>query len=275
MVDGAAVRSPPVTDAPEPFLSVVVPCLNARGTLERALDSIVPGGTDVEVVVIDGGSTDGTQAVLEARPEVRWISEPDRGLSDAFNKGAQLARGQVLGWLNADDAYLPGTPERVHAAFRAQPEAEWLTGRCLIVDGDGNEIRRGISSYKDALLRRYSLGLYLTQNFVSAPATFFRRDAFLEVGGMDETLRYSMDYDLYLRLAVRGRPIVLDEPLAAFTMVPGTLSMTGFERQFEEHREVAHRYRQHGRVPAALNAATSRCIVWSYRAMRARRARRT
>jgi glycosyltransferase involved in cell wall biosynthesis len=261
-----------VTAAREPFLSVVVPCLDARATIERALDSI---DAEVEVVVIDGGSTDGTQSVLEARPGLRWISEPDRGLSDAFNKGARRARGQVLGWLNADDAYVPGALALVEKAFHDQPASEWLTGRCPIVDGRGDPIRRGISSYKDVLLRRYSLSLHLTQNFVSAPATFFRRDAFLEVGGMDESLRYSMDYDLYLRLAVRGRPIVLDEPLATFTMTPGTLSMTGFERQFEEHRAVAHRYRQHGRVPAALNAATSKGIVLSYRAMRAYRARRT
>lgn len=253
----------------DPVLTIVMPCLNAAGTIERSLDSVRAQARGyVEVVVVDGGSTDGTLDILRARPDTRWVSEPDDGLSDAFNKGAQLARGQILGWLNADDAYLPGALDRVVTAFAADPAAEWVVGQCRIVDEAGREIRRSITAYKNALLARYSHRLHLTQNFVPAPSTFFRRDAFLAVGGMDVGLRYSMDYDLYLRLGRRSRPVVLAIPLAAFTMAEGTLSMTGFEQQFVEHQEVARRYRADSPFAYAANAVTSRAIVLAYRAMR-------
>lgn len=245
-----------------------MPCLNAAGTVRRSVQSVL-ATEGVELVVQDGGSTDGTQTLVDGVERVSLESAPDDGLSDAFNRGASRAAGDVLGWLNADDVYLPGALERVQAEFERDPALEWLTGSCLIVDGRGEEIRRGVTRYKDALLRRYTLPLHLTHNFVSAPATFFRRAAFERVGGMDTTLRYSMDYDLYLRLGRTSAPRVLDVPLAAFTMTEGTLSMTGFERQFVEHREVARRHG--GGLPVAANALLSRGIVLAYRGMRAAR----
>jgi len=256
--------------------SVVTPCLNAEATVAAALRSVREQGyAPLEHVVVDGGSTDGTMAIVRAAGEhVRWVSEPDRGLSDAMNKGIAMARNDVVGWLNADDVYLPGTLQKVADAFGRRPHAQWVTGRCLIIDADGREIRRGITRYKDALLRRYSFPLFLTQNFISAPATFVRRDALRAVGGFEERFRYSMDYDVWLKLARRSAPVVLDEPLACFRMAEGSLSMSGFERQFREHEQNA---REHGAghpFAVAANAGMSRAIVATYRAMRAVRTRR-
>lgn len=246
-----------------------MPCLNAVTTIERALDSIqAQDRDDVEVVVVDGSSTDGTVELLRGRDDVRWVSEPDDGLSDAYNKGARLAEGQLLGWLNADDFYLPGALDTVMERAFGDEQLQWITAQCIIVDAAGREIRRPVTRYKNALLRRYSHALHLTQNFVSAPATFFRRDAFLAAGGMDLTLRYSMDYDLYLKLGRRSRPLIIHAPLAAFTMAEGTLSMSGFERQFVEHQQVARRYRADAPVAYAANVLTSRGIVLTYRGMR-------
>jgi glycosyltransferase involved in cell wall biosynthesis len=259
---------------PCPVLSIVMPSYNAAATIERSLDSIrAQGREDVEVVVVDGGSADGTVEILTSRPDVRWVSEPDDGLSDAFNKGAALARGRLLGWLNADDTYLPGALDRVIEAFADGP-AEWVAGRCLIVDGDGQEIRRPVTAYKNALLARYTFGLHLTQNFVPAPSTFFTKQIFDRVGGMDTGLRYSMDYDLYLRFGRCARPVVLPVPLATFTMAEGTLSMSGFEQQFAEHQQVARRYRAGAPIAYGTNIVMSRAIVVAYRTMRlARRSR--
>jgi glycosyltransferase involved in cell wall biosynthesis len=256
--------------------SVVTPCLNAEATVAAALRSVREQGyAPLEHVVVDGGSTDGTMAIVRAAGEhVRSVSEPDRGLSDAMNKGIAMARNDVVGWLNADDVYLPGTLGKVADAFARRPDAQWVTGRCLIIDADGTEIRRGITRYKDALLRRYSFPLFLTQNFISAPATFVRRDALRAVGGFEERFRYSMDYDVWLKLARRSAPVVLDTPLACFRMAEGSLSMSGFERQFREHEQNA---REHGAghpLAVAANAGMSRAIVAAYRAMRAVRTRR-
>ena len=101
-----------------PWLSIVMPCLNAVETINRSLDSIDSQRVlGVEVIVADGGSTDGTIDILASRPDVSWHSEPDAGLSDAFNKGAARSTGEILGWLNADDVDLPGALAAVHAAF--------------------------------------------------------------------------------------------------------------------------------------------------------------
>jgi glycosyltransferase involved in cell wall biosynthesis len=256
------------------LITVITPSFNARATIEQTLASVrAQDHPDVEHLVVDGGSTDGTVDVLRAAQGVRWISEPDRGLAHAMNKGIAMATGEVVGELNADDVYLPGALEAVAAGFAARPGAEWLTGRCPIIDAGGREIRRPVTAYKNALLRRYSLGLYLTHNFVSAPATFFRTDVLREIGGFDERYRISVDYDLQLKLARRGDPMVLDRDLAEFRMAEGSLSMSGFERQFAEHAEQARRHGADRPLAVAANCVLSRAIVFAYRGMRAVRAR--
>lgn len=227
----------------------------------------------LEHVVVDGGSTDGTVDLLEAAKGIRFVSEPDRGLSHAMNKGIAMAGGEVIGWLNADDRYLPGALERVGRALADRPDALWATGRCRIIDGQGREIRRWVTAYKNALLARYSFGLYLTQNFISAPATFVRQAGFETAGLFDESYRISMDYDLYLRLGRYHDPVVIDAYLSDFRMVEGTLSMSGFETQFREHAEQARRHGHDHRLAVTVNQLSSRLIVAVYRAMRARRRR--
>lgn len=251
-----------------PLLSIVTPCLDAASTLREALAS-VPADPAIEHVVVDGGSTDGTVELLQTAGGVRFVSEPDRGLSDAMNKGVAMARGEYIGWLNADDYYLPGALRPVLDALEGGPP--WLTAPCLIIDGDGREIRRGVTRYKRFFLRHYGRRSLLVQNYVAAPSTFVRRETLLAVGGFDERFRYSMDYDLWLRLARLADPVVLDEPVTAFRMAGGSLSMTGFERQFEEHAQNAREHGDGEPLAVAANVAVSRLIVLAYRAMRALR----
>lgn len=257
-----------------PSITIVTPCLDAADTLPEALGSVREQHyPNLQHVVVDGGSTDGTLEILRGADGITWTSEPDRGLSHAMNKGVLAARGEVIGWLNADDRYLPGALQAVGEALAARPDALWATGRCRIIDGDGREIRRGVTAYKNALLARYSFPLYLTQNFISAPATFLRWEAFEKVGLFDERYRISMDYDLYLRLGRYHDPLVLDRYLSDFRMVEGTLSMSGFETQFREHAEQARRHGYGHRLAVLANQVSSRAIVLAYRTMR--RARRT
>jgi glycosyltransferase involved in cell wall biosynthesis len=256
-----------------PSISIVTPCFNAAATIEETLRSIrAQDYPQVEHIVVDGGSTDGTVKLLERTPGIRWISEPDRGRVDAANKGARMATGDVVAWLNADDRYEPGTLQAVSEALTRDPEAAWATGYCRIIGADGGEIRSVITAYKNLLLRRWSLPLYLTQNFVSDPATFVRRSALQEVGLLDERYPMSHDYDLWLRVAERyGAPVILRRELACFRMTQTTMSMGGFERQFQEHAEIAARYGTNHRAAVAVNRMISRSIVSIYRLLRLRR----
>ena len=255
-----------------PTISIVTPCLNAAATIGRTLDSVAsqsyPG---IEHIVVDGGSTDGTLEILAQFPGVKVISEPDEGLSDAVNKGIALSTGELVGWLNADDWYLPGALAAVAEAAEANPGAEWFTGGCPIVDGKGNKIRGGVTAYKNFLLGRYSFPLYLSQNFISCPATFIRASALEAVGPLRLDYSYSMDYDLFLRLARRGDPVILQRDLAVFAMAEGTKSMTGFDKQFSEHAEQARAHGQGHRFAVAANAVVSQLIIATYRLLRSAR----
>jgi glycosyltransferase involved in cell wall biosynthesis len=257
------------------MITVVTPCFNSVATLAETLESVrTQGYPNLEHIVIDAGSTDGGLEILKSTPGIRYISEPDRGLSDGLNKGIQMAHGEVIGCLNADDHYLPGALGAVGRAYAQHPDALWMTGPCTIIDAQGNEIRKAVTAYKNLFLRRYSFALHLTQNFVSAPSTFVTKAAYDRVGEYDIELHYAMDYDVFLRCAKLADPLVLDRPLATFRMAEGSMSISGFKKQFVEHEMIA---RAHGgRHPAAvrINAGTSRLIVAIYGLLaRLRRAR--
>jgi glycosyltransferase involved in cell wall biosynthesis len=115
-----------------PTISIVTPSFNAAAYLEDAILSVSrQGRVAVEHIVTDAVSTDGTLEILRQYPHLRWISEPDRGQSDAINKGFLLAKGELVGWLNADDYYLPGALEAIANAAAAHPEADVIYGDCV------------------------------------------------------------------------------------------------------------------------------------------------
>src|SRR5690349_15050321 len=141
-------------------ISIVTPSFNGRRYLDHAARSILSqqGDFELEWVVIDGGSTDGSLDLLRSEgrdPRVRWVSEKDRGQAHAINKGLALARGDVVGWLNTDDGYTPGAQAAVAEQFARHPSSQWLTGRYEIIDAEGRVMRRSVARYKERSLRRY------------------------------------------------------------------------------------------------------------------------
>ena len=199
-------------------VTVVTPSFNQGSFIERTVESVLSqrGDFELDYLVMDGDSTDETLSILRRHEgRLRFVSEKDRGQSDAINKGFRMASGEVLAWINSDDTYEPGALQAALSAMQ-RAGARWCFGECRIVDEQGREVRRSISRYKNRLSRRYSLRRLLSRNFIPQPATFFRRDLLEEAGPLDESLHYAMDYDLWLRFARLADPVFVPRPLAAF-----------------------------------------------------------
>ena len=268
-------------------ISVVTPSFNQLGFLRETMASVLSqegevhrgdaedaerGGEKLEVewIVVDGGSTDGTVEWLRsvADPRVRRVSEGDRGQGHAINKGLGMACGDVVAWLNSDDVYAPGALAAVAGEFSRNPAARWVVGRCEIIDEAGRVIRAGVTRYKERGLRGYSYRKLLRENFISQPAVFWRRGFGEEVGPLDESLHYTMDYDLWLRMGRAADPVVLDRVLARFRMHGGSKSGQVKREQFDEEYRVAARYFGGDRLSQAVHRFNVEKIVWAYRVMR-------
>jgi FkbM family methyltransferase len=200
-----------VTEEP-PLVSIVTPSLDQGRYLEATILSVLEQDYPrVEHIVIDGGSTDETLDVLRRYEHVRWISEPDRGQSHALNKGFARAGGEILGWLNADDVYLPG-------AISAAVEVLRASG-CALVHGGWRQIDENGDVIRDVAPIPFDYRLQLeVRNGVSQPGSLFTREAFDAVGGIDESYRYAMDYDLWLKLGARYEVRHVDRILAAYRL---------------------------------------------------------
>lgn len=224
-----------------PRISVVTPSYNQATFLPATVASVLSQSyPDLEYIVQDGGSTDGTRALLEALPEqVTWVSEKDEGQADAVNRGWARASGEVLGWLNSDDLYEPSSLLRVGREFAADPNVDWLVGRCRIIDASRREVRRVVTLYKNMLLDRLTLPLLLLENPISQMAVFVRRRVIDAVGLLRTDLHYTMDYDLWIRLMRGSRPRVLQDVLASFRVHDSSKSVGDFRAQFAEEHGVA------------------------------------
>lgn len=178
------------------LVSIVTPSLNQGRFIREAIESVrAQTYAPIEHVVVDGGSTDGTLGVLAEYEGVRWVSEPDHGQSHAVNKGFSMARGEVFGWLNADDAY---EPQAVEEAIAALGDAGFVYADVTRVNDDRKNPRRVRARASWDAWTELNEG-----NGVYSPSVFFTRAAYEAVGGLDESFHLSMDYDLWLKIGKR------------------------------------------------------------------------
>jgi glycosyltransferase involved in cell wall biosynthesis len=251
-------------------ISLVTPSYNQASFIARTIDSVLgqQGDFELEYRVIDGGSTDGTREILESYGDrLHWVSERDRGQVDAINRGLRSATGDVVGWLNSDDVLMPGALDRVVKSFAANPDAEWLHGRCVIIDANDREVRRWISAYKHYRSQRHTLASFLTENYVSQMTVFWRRGVHAEIGYLDPEIRYAFDYDLFLKLAQRGAPLYVEEPLACFRWYETSKSGAGFVVQMTETAEIASRSSSASSLTRVQALAKKTAIINIYRAL--------
>lgn len=203
-----------------PTITVVVPSYNQARWLDEALRSVLEQDVDVELIVMDGGSTDGSVDIIR-RYEDRiafWQSQPDGGQTMAIRDGFRRATGEVLGWLNSDDVLCRGALRAVAEAFHDDPSIRWLYGDGVTIDEESRELihRPNVQIDPDDL---FNLHLYLPQE-----CTYFRADLYRQAGEVDPALRYAMDYDLWLRLAALAPPRHLPAWVGKFRVVEGQKS---------------------------------------------------
>jgi glycosyltransferase involved in cell wall biosynthesis len=230
-----------------PRISIVMPCFQQAAFLEEAVRSVLDQqGVDVELLVMDPGSTDGSRELLLALKETygeRLVLNfgPDQGQADAVNRGMQMARGRILGWLNSDDRLHPDALRRI-VPYLESDEPRWVYGYCGIIDDLGKSIFRGIVWYKNMRGRRFSIYKLLTEDFIPQPAAFWNLPMWKMVGGVDKDRHLDPDYDLFLSFARVAPPEVLPFYLADFRVHRDAKSSL---RTFEAIDHTTRTARQH------------------------------
>lgn len=181
-------------------ISVVTPCFNSVHTLGETIQSVAAQDyPQVEHLVMDGGSTDGTLDILRRHPHLHLVSEKDEGHYHAMDKGTRMASGQVVAILNADDCYWPGVLRKVAEAFGKHPDWDGLFGDVVFVDGDGREIFRRKEATFDAQVIRFAM------NMVNHQALFIKKEVYLRLGGYRyREFKNCCDYEYVMRLVKAG-----------------------------------------------------------------------
>jgi len=223
----------------QPLVSIITPSYNQAQFLEQTIQSVL--GQDyprIEYIVIDGGSSDGSKAILEKNgPRLSyWQSQKDKGQTDAINQGFARATGEVLAWLNSDDLLYPSAVSKAVEALKRYPQAVMVYGNCELVNGQGKLISRFPAAQTDLAKLR--------QGYVHIPqqAAFFLAEAWKQVGPLDPSFFFAMDYDLWTRLAKFGQLQYIDaEPWAAFRLHGDSKSIAADDRCWPEMLKVHYR----------------------------------
>jgi len=227
-----------------PKISVITPTLNQAVFIEKTIKSVLSQNyPNLEYLIIDGGSTDGTLEILKKYSgSLRWFSEVDKGQADAVNKGMRICTGDIIGYINSDDEYEPGSLQRVAEYFDDHPDTTWLTGKCKIIDLHSVEVMKLVTFYKYLLLRTRSKKLLKIVDFISQPATFWRKRIVDEIGFLNEEFHIVMDYDYWIRITERYPIIFMDEYLANFRTYPSSKTRQSAINQIDEEFLMIKKY---------------------------------
>jgi glycosyltransferase involved in cell wall biosynthesis len=187
-----------------PLVSIVTPSFNQAAFLEETILSVLNQDYEhLEYIIVDGGSTDGSLEIIQKYADrlAWWVSEPDRGQTDAINKGFARSKGEIFAWINSDDTYLEGAVAEAEAYLTANPDVGAVYGDANLIDENGVVIGK--------FPARQTNYQQLMRGYVHIPqqATFFRGDLWMKVGPLDPSFFFAMDYDLWVRLS-KEAPLV-------------------------------------------------------------------
>jgi glycosyltransferase involved in cell wall biosynthesis len=221
-----------------PLVSVITPSFNQAAFLEETICSVIEQDyPQFEYIIIDGGSTDGSVDIIKkyANYLTGWVSERDKGQTDAINKGFARAKGEILAWLNSDDTYQPGAITQAVTCLMDHPEVGMVYGDANFIDANGKIIGRFPAAQTDykRLRRGY---VHITQQ-----AAFFRADLWKRVGPLDPTFYFAMDYDLWVRLAAQAPLLYVPRTWANFRLHGDSKTIADDDRCWPEMLRVHYR----------------------------------
>ena len=205
-----------------------------RDNIESVINQNYP---NYEHIIIDGGSTDNTISILKEYPHLNWVSEKDRGQSDGLNKGFKKATGDIIAWINSDDTLAPNALNVVADFFEKNPDKSVVTGNQIIIDRTGKELKviPAESFTYDHLLNG-------VRTSVMQNSTFFRRSVLLTVGYLDESFHYTMDHELFIRIAQKYKSYTVNYNLACFRLWEDSKTSTSQLKFFKELIKVKKKY---------------------------------
>lgn len=222
--------------------SVVVPSFRQARFIRATIDSLLAQNRDdLEILVYDGGSDDGTVEILESYGDrIRFVSRPDEGQTDAINQGLHEARGDILAYLNSDDVYLPGALDCVARHFQENPESLAVYGGAWHLHEDGSNMER----YPTEL---WNYPRLLEVCYLCQPAVFWRREVMERHGTFDDRLNWAMDYDYWLRVGRSIRFDYLDDAVLAGSRLHGDTKT--LSQRVKVHEEILRVVMRHSPVP--------------------------
>lgn len=245
--------------SPWPRLSIVTPSYNQGQFLEETIRSVLlQGYPNLEYIIIDGGSTDGSVDIIHRYEPwlAYWVSEPDRGQSHAINKGLEKSTGQLFNWHNSDDVLTPNSLATTVTAMVNHPEAGYVYGYSIVIDSQSSVL---FHSDDHPLLRSKSGFILPTTWSVSnlkggrQPGCLMDRALVAKLGGVDENLHYAMDVDLTLRLALIRPPFYIHYPVVYFRKHPRSKSWSMYAERAKDRLYIARKLFQRRDLPPEIN----------------------
>ena len=222
----------------QPLVTIITPSFNQARYLEATIQSVLSQEHPlIEYMIVDGGSTDGSIDIIR-KYESRlawWVSENDKGQTDALNKGFARAKGEILAWINSDDTYEPGAVSAAVQYLREHPEVGMVYGDCNFINEDGRVIGKFSSAQTNYRLLR--------QGYAHIPqqTMFFRADLWKQVGPLDPSFYFAMDYDLWTRISARTEIKYLPQTWANFRLHTSGKTIVADDRCWPEMIRVHYR----------------------------------
>lgn len=231
----------------KPLVTVITPSYNQGQFIQATIESVLSQDyPNIEYIIMDGASTDHTAEVVKPYADrLTWISEKDRGQSDAINKGFRIAKGSIVAWLNSDDIYLPGAVSTAVKAFEEHPRTGAIYGEGFQIDKEG-KVKSKFPFTEPFNLWKLTHSL----DYILQQTVFFRRDAIHEVGLLDESLHYGMDWDILVRLGKRFGLTYIPVEMGAIREYDDAKSFTGGAKRFDELGQLIRRQSERRFPPA-------------------------